>query len=461
MGPSGRLCGFAVDGSGGRRRRAPRPPRRGAARRQLPSSRRPRQRLHAVQPRSTAPRGPPAARARRATSVERPSFRERTRRRSTRRATCRSGNHHVRVRHVRRFDRPPQLRAVVPHNAVSDPSVCAARTTAPSWTSPRQRAHDDVPRTELARARWRWCRARPASADDHSAHCVGVRLRSAPPSCPCPSSPSRARTRRRACQRRAPGRRRGARPGRARRCRSRRRRFVAISAITCRVFPRPMRVREDPAAHAAARVRRLVPDEHVLEQRLLPVVQNGGSALAFSSPPATSSPVPGAGTAAWSSCAPKRRALSFCSSQPPGANSELSLPSPAKSCDDAAARRAARAAISLVLARERLALDVRRPARRLVGPVHGASARAAPERAPVQPAAVAAAGRRSAPPAAAPWRLLELVRGAAVDTATACRTTPRSNSGASTAAWSGRCPTCSWLWLSTRIAFLSYGPSAP
>mmetsp|Transcript_9809 Transcript_9809/g.41706 ORF Transcript_9809/g.41706 Transcript_9809/m.41706 type:complete len:234 (+) Transcript_9809:1989-2690(+) len=45
-----------------------------------------------------------------------------------------------------------------------------------------------------------------------------------------------------------------------------------------------------------------------------------------------------------------------------------------------------------------------------------------------------------------------------METATTFRTMPRSISGASTAACVRETkPTCSWLWLSTRMAFLSYG----
>ena len=228
------------------------------------------------------------------------------------------GNHHVRVRHVRRFDRPP-VRAVVPHNRQRPVGV--RRDLVLPVGHHRQRAHDERgPRTELARHAGGGA-VRVLRADDHSAHCVGVRLRLRRL---LALAGLRLLCRRRGVRagqvNRAPGRRRGRGRGELvgvdRGARSIRR----DQRDHLQGLPQAHVVREDPAAappggspSCARRARSRTATSSRRTSR------TEAARWRFPSPPATSSPVPGAGTAAWSGPrSAERRALSFCSSQPPG-----------------------------------------------------------------------------------------------------------------------------------------------
>mmetsp|Transcript_9809 Transcript_9809/g.41704 ORF Transcript_9809/g.41704 Transcript_9809/m.41704 type:complete len:411 (+) Transcript_9809:1466-2698(+) len=288
------------------------------------------------------------------------------------------GYDHVRLRHRRGLDRPP-VRAVVPHDFKRPVGV--RRDLVLPVGHHRERAHDERrPGTKRAR-RAKGGARRVLRADNQSAHRVRLR-RLFFPALALLLRPLRRRRGLRAGQ----VDRRGALRSVGRRSRGERldvdggaRSVRRDKRDHLQSLPQAHVVGEDAAADRRRAGRRLVPDERVLEQRLLLVVrperrQRVGVFLLHQ----------------------PRQAPLLVREQTRGQNRArpndvcrlgvlLSL--------EAVEQRAQRV-VALVLGdapharRERavlvLALDVRRAARCRVGPEHGASARAAPERAAVE-----------------------------------------------------------------------------
>ena len=231
-------------------------------------------------------------------------------------------------------------------------------------------------------------------------------------------------------------------------------RFVAISAMTCRVFPRPMSSARIPPRHAAGRVAVLCPTSTFSNSDVFPsYVQNGGSALAFSFSTSHVKPLCWCGNRRVVKIALGRTTFAVSAFFSASRRSNSALSASSRSFSVMRRTRAANAPSSSSRSTS--------AARHVAG--SGQNMGLPPE--PPQNAPRLSCRRRSAsglfsgaPKQNAVTGCWYLFVTPVMETATTFRTMPRSISGASTAACVRETkPTCSWLWLSTRMALPSYG----